>query len=437
VLSLSLGLLTLIGCVAEAPFAEHPQAYVVEHEPVLVRGEVTRADGSPVAFAEVELAQGSERQRTTTDDTGRFSFEIERGSYRLEASAPGFRGTYWRSDLAADSRGEVSLRLAPVERIGHFDVSRGAVIVHEGSTLTLAPNAFVDARGERVQGDVEYYLSYVSPAVPDDLSSMPILDWELETLGVLDVEFYANGESVNLAPDSPAEIVFSLNGLPYDGDPTMEIFTFDSDRFSWVEVGVGTVEESPEGEPIVRARVSHFSAKAAGREKVDICHYPPGNPFNVQTIRTGRPALDAHLAHGDVLMPCDVFLRLVDECDGSTSIFVCTRPDDPDYCTRYASMMWNTRVWLADVREFMAEGAKSDVEPDLDFPICALGDDSCPFQPEDPTPDSGDNTGDSGDTGSDGGDGTADSGTSAAQTEADCNEWQVLINGVCYYLSDL
>jgi len=40
-------------------------------------------------------------------------------------------------------------------------------------------------------------------------------------------------------------------------------------------------------------------------KKVTICHRPPGNPSNAKTIRVGAAAVDAHLAHGDSLGPCE------------------------------------------------------------------------------------------------------------------------------------
>lgn len=43
----------------------------------------------------------------------------------------------------------------------------------------------------------------------------------------------------------------------------------------------------------------------AGAEKVTICHFPPGNPGNAQTITVGAPAVAAHVAqHGDTIGPC-------------------------------------------------------------------------------------------------------------------------------------
>lgn len=40
-------------------------------------------------------------------------------------------------------------------------------------------------------------------------------------------------------------------------------------------------------------------------DKVIVCHLPPGNPENEQSIRIGEPAVDPHLAHGDYLGLCD------------------------------------------------------------------------------------------------------------------------------------
>jgi hypothetical protein len=45
--------------------------------------------------------------------------------------------------------------------------------------------------------------------------------------------------------------------------------------------------------------------KKKDNDKVTICHFPPGNPDNAHTITIGKPALKAHLAHGDTIGPCD------------------------------------------------------------------------------------------------------------------------------------
>jgi len=40
--------------------------------------------------------------------------------------------------------------------------------------------------------------------------------------------------------------------------------------------------------------------------KITICHYPPGNPENPQTIEINESAWPAHQAHGDTLGPCSI-----------------------------------------------------------------------------------------------------------------------------------
>jgi hypothetical protein len=47
------------------------------------------------------------------------------------------------------------------------------------------------------------------------------------------------------------------------------------------------------------------NADPGGKEKVEICHVPPGNPGQQHTITVGEPAVDAHLAHGDERGECD------------------------------------------------------------------------------------------------------------------------------------
>ena len=40
--------------------------------------------------------------------------------------------------------------------------------------------------------------------------------------------------------------------------------------------------------------------------KVTICHFPPGNPENAQTITVGAAAVPAHVElHGDFVGTCD------------------------------------------------------------------------------------------------------------------------------------
>ena len=50
---------------------------------------------------------------------------------------------------------------------------------------------------------------------------------------------------------------------------------------------------------------NNIDNNGGGNEKITICHYPPGNNGNPQTIEIPLSAWPAHQAHGDKLGPCD------------------------------------------------------------------------------------------------------------------------------------
>ena len=62
-------------------------------------------------------------------------------------------------------------------------------------------------------------------------------------------------------------------------------------------------------------------SKSKDKEKKEtICHYPPGNPENMQTLSVGESAVPAHLAHGDTMGEC---VESEDEGAGGAPSCVC------------------------------------------------------------------------------------------------------------------
>ncbi len=88
-------------------------------------------------------------------------------------------------------------------------------------------------------------------------------------------------------------------------------------------------------------------SRGGSNDKVEICHFPPGNPGNYQTITIGASALASHLAHGDFPGPCANDCRLfgslcddgnlctTDTCnaDGTCAHSTPTNCDDSNVCT--------------------------------------------------------------------------------------------------------
>jgi hypothetical protein len=63
----------------------------------------------------------------------------------------------------------------------------------------------------------------------------------------------------------------------------------------------------------------------AGTPKVEVCHFPPGNPDNFHTITISENALSAHLAHDDLTGACNALCA--DICDDQDA---CTVDDTGD-----------------------------------------------------------------------------------------------------------
>ena len=55
---------------------------------------------------------------------------------------------------------------------------------------------------------------------------------------------------------------------------------------------------------VLALMVPALAAAAAPKEKVDVCHIPPGNEGNAHTLTINGNALKAHLAHGDTEGEC-------------------------------------------------------------------------------------------------------------------------------------
>lgn len=119
-------------------------------------------------------------------------------------------------------------------------------------------------------------------------------------------------------------------------------------------------------------------ASANGNDKITICHFPPGNPDNPQTIEISPNAWDAHEAHGDHLGACtpDDFPDDDDDgdddgddevCEWNESIPAdsddCVPPDDDDDDDEGEVCEWNESI-PADDPECVPPGDDDDTPDD-------------------------------------------------------------------------
>ena len=119
-------------------------------------------------------------------------------------------------------------------------------------------------------------------------------------------------------------------------------------------------------------------AVAAKNTKVELCHIPPGNPGNAQTLSVSESAVPAHLGHGDYLGPCvpagptcqevceDNNPCTIETCEPGTTICIADPPQlncddgDPntlDACDAAQGGCINTPLVMADPQTVTTTGA--------------------------------------------------------------------------------
>lgn len=86
-----------------------------------------------------------------------------------------------------------------------------------------------------------------------------------------------------------------------------------------------------------------YCGESGGGKKVTICHIPPGNSANAQTIKVSLSALEAHLAHGDIIGECPG--NPSDPGDGGGSCEQKTIITSPNYT------LWNSFLGMTDILE--------------------------------------------------------------------------------------
>ncbi|MFH1023172.1 MAG: hypothetical protein V1809_07260 [Planctomycetota bacterium] len=122
-----------------------------------------------------------------------------------------------------------------------------------------------------------------------------------------------------LYPENPSgtlreDVVDVSLGMPMDlnGDGATDALDHAGDyRLLPVTVRVAWVEKGRNRNISIRTFLANrgqaVTADAASTPVVGdtcLCHHPPGNPSNAQTIYVSPSAVDAHLAHGDSLGAC-------------------------------------------------------------------------------------------------------------------------------------
>ena len=250
------------GQPADARFAG---LFTVTEEPGAAGSGQAFRGPDALAGARVELAAGGEVVAGfQTGATGAFTSTVPSGAYTVQIA------------MSDGAPLEFALELPPHAAL----FAEGRVDRSMGGAYTLNVQVFHDENAD---------------AQPDDAFRMQVLDRVQgdEESGFEDV----------VATAEEAEAAVTLCHVP-PGNP---------DAAHTVTVGApavpahlahgdteGVCEEEEEGEE----EEGEEETEDDGEVKVIVCHVPPGNPENPQTIEVAESALPAHLAHGDTEGEC-------------------------------------------------------------------------------------------------------------------------------------
>ncbi|MFL6260455.1 MAG: family 16 glycosylhydrolase [Thermoanaerobaculia bacterium] len=208
-----------------------------------ISGRVVDPQDHAVAGVEVRLG---DRRVAVTDRNGKFTIRAVPSDDRLAVSfsAPKFMSTTHIFGARAASDGNTVIiwpRAAPVR----LPTAVGGKLEFNGATIVFPPDAFVDAKGRQVKGDVNVSLSVLDVADRRQLASAPgdftarMRDGsirDLETFGLFElVVFDGDGRRVDFARDRTARVELTVPDSRREVPQSVGSFSFDERSGRWVQ----------------------------------------------------------------------------------------------------------------------------------------------------------------------------------------------------------
>lgn len=212
---------------------------------------------------------------------GEFTLQLEAETqYVLRLSAPNYGNkvvpiTSPSADNALRLNNVIMAERGEVQSISQ-DGDR-KVIGADGASVTFDKSNFVDMDGQPLLGDMQLTITPLDisntrsvqafPGLFQGMSSESVTPQMIASLGIVEFHFTQNGEPVNLASGSTADVLIPIyvnqypNGQAIEAGDTTPLRSLNETTGIWSQEGVGTVvysTESPTG-LAYSATVQHFS----------------------------------------------------------------------------------------------------------------------------------------------------------------------------------
>jgi hypothetical protein len=239
---------------------------------------VLDADGAPLPG--VTASGDTQLAAVQTDAEGRAALPVLaiKGAL-LRLSGPGLVDQLRRIDVPSSVDSATPLRIGMVRRAAAQRFAAGAAVTlagADGARVALPANAFVDAAGNAVGGQIEAFITPLDVATDAGLAAFPGgyeargpggAEGSLITLGVADFSFEQGGERLQLAPgvvatiDVPLYVTQNADGGALQVNDPIPLWSLAESDATWDYEGDGQVVASS-GSPTglaLRGEATHFS----------------------------------------------------------------------------------------------------------------------------------------------------------------------------------
>ena len=219
-------------------------------EGALVSGHV-EALGRAANLAGVTLRLGT--RTTTTNEQGWYLFDQVDAAEHVVVTAAleGYVGAAETLRVVAGAAYHVDVVMVPAPESQTVSVREGGTVGGAGAELTIPPNAFVDASGRPVSGEVSITVAVVDPgagaqaqdAFPGEFVGVQRDGQEspLESFGIFAVEARQAGAVLDLAPGVELGVRVPMGPSGVATAPaSIALWSFDETRGRWQEEGTAT-----------------------------------------------------------------------------------------------------------------------------------------------------------------------------------------------------
>lgn len=235
----------------------------VENVKATIFGTIVDESNAAIENAAITLNGNN----TTTNENGYFilkDIQVPSSNAYLKATKSAYFDGSRTFQVTANSTLEVKVML--LEKVArNFNASTGGTVQIEGLEVVFDANSIADESGNAYSGDVKAYIKRLNPTqqnfeliMPGNLVGIDANNEEvvLESYGMVAVELEGdNGQALNLADGSSAEITFPLDAaLVANAPATIPMWFFDEAKGIWTEEGSATLDN---GKYV--GTVNHFS----------------------------------------------------------------------------------------------------------------------------------------------------------------------------------